>query len=455
MNSRKPGKETRVGIIGGGYAGLTAAYELQKAGAKVFVFEKYGIWGGQAATIPLFDTRIEIFYHHLFAGDRHIIGLMEELGISDRLRWIDSKVGFFSHGKIYNFVTPIDILTFSPLSLPNRLRLGITALYLQRLNNWKPLEKITAKEWILKHAGKAVYREVWGPLLRGKFGDMAEQVAMVWLWGKLKLRGESRKGPMAKEKLAYPMGSFQIITDALVNRLKSGGAEMYLNAEVKGIFTGKDPHKVGGVKLRGGKEIPLDAVIATLPNYAMAEISPPSIGAEFLSKLKATRYQAAIVLLMVSRKSLSHIYWLNIADREIPFVGIIEHTNYIPPKFYGGKHIIYVTNYLDKDNPLYRMSPEELFREYIPGIKKVNPDFEPDWIEKKFLFRAEAGQPVVTLGYSERIPEHRTPIEGLYLANTSQIYPEDRGTNYSVRLGQEIARMVKEDLNLTGLTVTQ
>ena len=450
MSDFKPQEGLKIGIIGGGYAGLTAAYELQKAGAKVFVFEKYGIWGGQAAAIPLLDTYIEIFYHHLFAGDRHIIGLMEELGIADRLRWIDSKVGFFSHGKIFDFVTPIDILTFSPLSLPDRLRLGLTSLYLQRLNNWKPLEEVTAKEWILKHAGEAVYREVWGPLLRGKFGDMAEQVAMVWLWGKLKLRGESRKGLLAKEKLAYPMGSFQVITDALVRRLESGGAEMFLNSEVEEILTESgNPKKVAGVRLRGGRTIDLDVVIATLPNYAMAEIAPPSIGEEYLSKLKSTKYQAAIVLLMVSKRSLSHIYWLNIADRSIPFVGIIEHTNYIPPENYKGKHIIYVTNYLDRNDPLFRMSPEELFLEYVPGIKKVNPEFEPEWIEKKLLFRAEAGQPVVTLGYSKRIPEHRTPVAGLYLANTSQIYPEDRGTNYSVRLGQQIARLVEEDYNLT------
>ncbi len=449
MSERITGEPPHIGIIGGGYAGLTAAYELQKAGARVAVFEKYGRWGGQAATIPLLGTRIEHFYHHLFGGDRHIIGLMEELGIADALRWIDSKVGFFTGGKIYDFVTPKDILTFSPLSLPDRLRLGLTSLYLQRMNSWRPLEQITAREWLLEHAGKSVYTQVWGPLLRGKFGDMADQVAMVWLWGKIKLRGESRKGIMAKEKLAYPMGSFQVITDALVDRLKAGGSEMYLNAEVTELLVApEDPTRVVGLVTRKGERYPSDAVIATIPNYTLDAIAPSSLGDEYRAKLRSVKYQSALVLLMVSNHSMSHIYWLNIADRSIPFVGIIEHTNYVPPKFYQGRHIIYVTNYLDPSDPLYQMGPEDLFREYVPGLEKVNPDFGPEWIEQKFLFRADAGQPVVTLGYGDRIPEHRTPLAGLYLANTAQIYPEDRGTNYAVRLGKQIAKLVAEDYNL-------
>ncbi len=449
MSKHTSGQPPRIGVIGGGYAGLAAAYELQKAGAHVAVFEKYGRWGGQAATIPLLGTYIEYFYHHLFGGDRHIIGLMEELEIAHTLRWIDSKVGFFTGGKIYDFVTPKDILTFSPLSFPDRLRLGLTSLYLQRLNNWKPLERITAKEWLLKHAGKSVYTQVWEPLLRGKFGDMADQVAMVWLWGKIKLRGESRKGAMAKEKLAYPMGSFQVITDALVNRLKSGGGEMYLNAEVTELLTAPDdPRRVVGLVTRKGERHLFDAIIATVPNYVLDAIAPPSLDDGYRVRLRSVKYQAALVLLMVSKRSMSHIYWLNIADRDIPFVGVIEHTNYVPPKFYQGRHIIYVTNYLDPSDPLYRMGPEELFQEYLPGLRKVNPDFGPDWIEQKFLFRADAGQPVVTLGYGDRIPDHRTPLRGLYLANTTQIYPEDRGTNYAVRLGEQIAKLVAEDYNL-------
>jgi protoporphyrinogen oxidase len=158
------------------------------------------------------------------------------------------------------------------------------------------------------------------------------------------------------------------------------------------------------------------------------------------------RYQAAVVLLLVSKKSLSRIYWMNIADRSLPFVGIIEHTNYVPPDEYQGRHLIYVSNYIERDDPRFTMKADELFDLYLPHLKRVDPTFDNDWIEKKIVLRAEAGQPVITCDYSQRIPDHRTPLKGLYLANTLQIYPEDRGTNYSVRLGQTISRIVGQDL---------
>ena len=164
------------------------------------------------------------------------------------------------------------------------------------------------------------------------------------------------------------------------------------------------------------------------------------------SILRSVHYQAAVVLLLVSKKSMSRIYWMNIADRTMPYVGVIEHTNYVPPSEYQGRHLIYVSNYLEQDDPRFRMKASELFDLYLPHLKRINPAFDADWIEKKIVLRAKAGQPVITCNYSQRIPDHRTPIEGLYLANTLQIYPEDRGTNYSVRLGQTISGIVDEDI---------
>ncbi len=442
--------QLRIGIIGGGYAGLTAAYELQKKGYAITVLEKYDAWGGQAATLPLLGTRIEHFYHHLFGSDAHILGLMDELGLSDQLRWIESKVGWFYEGRISDFVTPMDLIRFRPLNLFNRIKLGLMYLYLQRVNDWQRLETITAHDWIIKNMGQEIYDKVWGPLLRGKFGEMANQVSMTWLWGKIKVRGSSRQGATATEKLAYPMGSFEIITQALVDRLQAGGADMRLHHEVTGLTTDPDdPQRVTGV-VTAKETLPFDAVIATVPGYNLLEIAPPSLGGEYAERLRSVRYQAALVLLMVSKQSLSRIYWMNIADRSMPFVAVIEHTNYVPPSAYQGRHLLYVSNYLERDDPRFQMKADELFDLYLPHLQQINPAFQADWIEKKIVLRAEAGQPVITCGYSQRIPDHRTPLQGLYLANTLQIYPEDRGTNYSVRLGQNISRLVDQDLREQG-----
>jgi protoporphyrinogen oxidase len=298
--------------------------------------------------------------------------------------------------------------------------------------------------------GQEIYDKVWGPLLRGKFGEMANQVSMTWLWGKIKVRGSSRQGATATEKLAYPMGSFEIITQALVDRLQAGGADMRLHHEVTGLTTDPDdPQRVTGV-VTAKETLPFDAVIATVPGYNLLEIAPPSLGGEYAERLRSVRYQAALVLLMVSKQSLSRIYWMNIADRSMPFVAVIEHTNYVPPSEYQGRHLLYVSNYLERDDPRFQMKADELFDLYLPHLQQINPAFQADWIEKKIVLRAEAGQPVITCGYSQRIPDHRTPLQGLYLANTLQIYPEDRGTNYSVRLGQNISRLVDQDLREQG-----
>jgi protoporphyrinogen oxidase len=437
----------RIGIIGGGYAGLTAAYELQKQGHAVTILEKYGQWGGQAATLPLLDTHIEYFYHHLFGSDTYILGLMDELGIGDQLRWIGSKVGWYSDGRIYDLVTPLDLIRFKPLNLVNRIKLGLMYLYLPRVNDWKRFEDITARDWILRYMGRQIYDKFWGPLLRGKFGDLADQVSMTWLWGKIKVRGTSRQGATAQETLAYPLGSFETITGALVDHLQAGGAELRLNQEAIGLTVDpNDPRRVTGVVIKK-ETLPFDVVIATVPGYNLLEISPPALAdSDYGKLLGSVWYQAAIVLLMVSKHSLSRIYWMNIGDRTMPFVGVIEHTNYVPPSEYQGRHLIYVSNYLERDDPRYGMKARELFNLYLPHLKKINPAFDAGWIETTLVFRADAGQPVITRNYSQRIPDHRTPLKGLYLANTLQIYPEDRGTNYSVRLGKTISGIVAEDL---------
>ena len=155
---------------------------------------------------------------------------------------------------------------------------------------------------------------------------------------------------------------------------------------------------------------------------------------------------SAVLIVLVLERPLSQIYWLNVADRSIPFVAVIEHTNLIGPEHYGGKHIVYLSNYLTLDDPLYKMGHEELLEEYLPHLRKINADFDLSWIETSYHHRVDGAQPIIGTNYSSRIPNHRTPHRGVYLANTTQVYPEDRGTNYSVRMGRRVARMVMEDM---------
>lgn len=425
-----------VGIVGGGVAGLTVAYELGKKGHKVHLFERYPELGGQAGTFEVAGERLERFYHHIFGSDVDVIQLIGELGLSDRLEWLNSKVGFFHGGKVYDFVTPVELLKFSPISLVDRVRLGLITVYLRKYKDWRALENVTAREWILKYGGRRNYEVVWGPMLRNKFGASADEVGMVWLWGKIHLRLSSRKG--GKEQLGYMKGSYGVMIDALAEKIVDSGGQISVSAPVEKIAV-KDG-KATGLQA-GGQEYQFDLIIATVPSPIFLDMVP-ELPSDYAKKLADVRYQGAAVLAMSLKRQLTHIYWMNISDPAVPFIALVEHTNFVDPSVYGGKHILYVSNYLSLDSPLYSMNKEELLVHYLPHIQKFNPEFGKDWLEELFLFRDDAGQPVISTNYSSRVPEHETPIANLYLANTTQIYPEDRGMNYSVRLGRGVAKLV-------------
>ncbi len=437
----------RIAIIGGGFAGLTAAYELGKLGYQIFLFERAPELGGLAGTFPIEGTRLERGYHHWFTSDTHIVDLMSELGLGDRVQWIPSKVGFLHGGKIWNWVTPMDVLRFTPMSLIGRLRLGASTFYLSYLqtnrNKFYDYEKITAAAWLKKWAGAEAWDKAWKPLFYGKFGAEAENVPLVFLWYKARLRLTSRKG-LSKEVLGYPRGSFQVLIDALENAIKKQGGQISLGATVQRIIV-ENGVATGLQFAEPSLATPsFDRIICTTPSFVAMKLA--DFPADYLKKMTAAKYMAAVLLILKLKHSLSPIYWLNIADRSIPFVATIEQTNFIPPAVYNGKHVLYVSNYLDPASPYFQMSRDELFQAYLPHLQKINPQFSPDWVEELWHFREAAAQPIVPLNYSTMMPEHRTPIRNLYLANTTQIYPEDRGTNYSVRLGQDIAKMLDEDV---------
>ncbi|MEK7681458.1 MAG: FAD-dependent oxidoreductase [Chloroflexota bacterium] len=223
----------KIAVIGGGVLGMAAAYELLKRGQQVALYERAPVLGGQVRTFDVGGGRLECFYHHLFTSDVDMIDLIHDLGLGDNLTWIPSRMGFFHGGRIHNFVTPMDLLRFSPISIVDRVRLGLLALYLGRFSDWEKLEGIPAQEWINRYAGRRISDVVWGPLLRGKFGDAAREVGMVWFWGKVFLRFSSRKG--GRETLGYPVGSFGRVVEALERRIRAMGGEVHAPAQINRI----------------------------------------------------------------------------------------------------------------------------------------------------------------------------------------------------------------------------
>ena len=433
----------KIGVIGGGVAGMAAAYRLSQGGHQVVLYEASPFLGGLVRTFEVGGGRLESFYHHLFSTDTTIIRLIEELGLGDQLTWRDSSVGFYHGGKLHNFGTPLDLLRFSPVPLVDRLRMGLAALYLRRQSDWRRYESVTAADWVRRYMGQGAYDAVWGPLLRGKFGEAHDELSMAWLWSKIHLRFASRKGSAQQEQLGYLLGSFGVYIDELERRLRAGeGVEVHTGRAVREVIV--EDGRTRGLLFADGERVACDAVIGCMPAHVFAKLAP-QLPPDYAQKLTGVRWQSALCYIMALKQPLSHIYWLNISDDEVPFIGVIEHTNFIERERYGGQHIVYLSNYLHPEHPYLGMEIDEIEREYLPHLTKINPNFSPDWILERHLFKGPYAQPIVTTGYGETIPDHRTPIPGLYLATMSQIYPQDRGQNYSIAMGEQVAAIAVAD----------
>jgi protoporphyrinogen oxidase len=458
----------RVAVLGAGVAGLVCAYRLSQEGHVCDVYERWPGLGGQAATLDVGGgDLLERYYHHLFTSDRHIVALYEELGMPDELQWKPSTMAFFLDGRQWAFNGPLDLLRFKPLSPPSRLRMGLAVLLLQkRAREVGPFESITARAWIEDHMGRGPWRKVWGPLLRGKFGTRAEDISMAWLWSKLTLRRQLEGDEARQEQLGYPAHSWELLFDALRDAIVAAGGRVLVDrpaaalrrapgggllvaAGAAGSYrNGHDPRAFATDRSAAAEHY--DAVVATVPSDVFAGLLDAdlaaAVGPEYLGRLRATEYHTALCLLLELDRRFSPFYWTNIADPEVPFVGLVEHTNFIDPERYGGRRFLYVANYLAPGDALLDLTSEELLAAYLPGLRRVTPDFSPDWVRASWLHREPAAQPIVTVGYHERIPPLQTGVPGLVLANTTQIYPEDRGTNYSVRLGTDAARALLADV---------
>jgi protoporphyrinogen oxidase len=434
--------KTRVAIIGGGFTGLSAALDLARGGCDVTVYEHDSDIGGLAGTFELSPgTRVEKFYHHWFTSDLDILNLIDELGLGHLKRYVSSNTGLYYTNSIFRLASPFDLLKFHPIPLLDRIRTGFMALIARRINKWLPLEDISAEEWLIKYGGKKAFDVIWSPLMLGKFGVEAKNVSAVWIWNKLKLRGSSRN-KKGGESLVYFGGTFGALTDGIRAALEREGVTIKTSTSVKSIIV--DNGRAMGVETSAGK-FAADVVLATVPLPQFIDMTP-GLPASYVDQCKQIRFLGNSCLVLRLNRSLSSTYWLNVADPSFPFVGIIEHTNLDNKENYNGEHIVYLSKYLPTTEQLFSLPTDEYYQYCEPFIKKIFPEFDRSWVNSYHVWRARYSQPVITKNYSRYIPGAQTPISSLWLSTMAQIYPEDRGTNYAVRYGRQVAKDILHSL---------
>lgn len=424
----------KIAVIGAGIAGLTAAFDLQKKGHQVTIFEGSDHAGGLASGFkqPDWEWTVEHFYHHWFQSDRHMLGLIDELGWSDQVIFPRPKTVMYHQGKFYPFDSILAALLYPGLGWGiNKIRFGLVGLYLRLTNNWKPFEKVTVEEWMRKYAGNRVYEEMWEPMLVGKFGERyAKQVNMAWMWARLKSR---------TTRLGTFKGGFQAFSDQFAGYLQQRGVTILFNRPVdlieKSISGQITIHSQGAAQ-------DFDQCLVTTSPGLMSKMAP-SLPANYLEGLLNLKSIGAVVLIISLKRQLSKdgFYWFNLPKKAgFPFLALVEHTNYLSPGYFGNEHLIYCGDYLETDHIYFQLSKEELLQRFLPSLKRINPEFSEDWVNRIWLSKAAYAQPVPLLNHSRNIPSIRTPLEGLYFASMSQVYPWDRGTNFAV----EIARKAVE-----------
>lgn len=424
-------------IVGGGIGGLTAAFEMSRRGRRVILLEKEEQLGGLAGCLQVEGEWVEKYYHHFFRSDQFIFELIRKLGGTTQFLSKEVKTGIYLSGRCYPFSRPMDLLRFRPLSCRERIQFGLNTLRARGIRDWRVLETVTAHEWLQSTYGPTAYRLIWEPLLIGKFGSRYREVSAVWFWNKIILRGGSRNARGSEELLYYP-GSLQRVLDLLRLRIESQNGVILCQSEVVAIERENDSFRV---VTPAGRVFARSAILTT-PLPITADIMKSLPCDEYLRQIRSIRYQGNVCVLLVLDRPLSDIYWMNINEESLPFVGLIEHTNFLSPSLYRDRHLVYLTRYLDRHSDLYNASKPDVLETAVRTLTALFPAFHRCQIQDVHVFRSPFSQHVADCNYSRKIPPCNGSVPGLFVASMAQIYPEDRGANYAVRQGLDVSNRV-------------
>jgi protoporphyrinogen oxidase len=426
-----------VAIIGAGFTGLSAAYQLTKSGHQVTIFEKDPQPGGLAIgySEKNWEWTLEKHYHHWFANDHNILNLAKEIGHPVHIP--RPRTAVYADNEIFQFDSPLHLLKFPKIPITDRLRMGFVLAILKYNPYWKPFERIHAASFLRNTMGKKGFETLWKPQFSNKFGAYSEEISLAWFWARIHKRTPS---------LAYPEGGFLSFANHLVNVIQKQGGHVLYEKEILEISNHDRVvityQTTAGIK----KSQSFHKAIVTLPSYLFMKIAPqlPQDYRQQLGKLKGL---GATNLVLRLRRNFFHdnTYWLSVCDEKSPVMAIVEHTNLMDKKHYNNEHIVYLGNYVPADHEYFSLNEKQMLKKFDPFLKKINPGYEQNLIGMK-LFKAPFAQPIIPVNYSRILPHMQTPLQNVILANIEQVYPWDRGTNYAVELGEKAAAMTISDI---------
>jgi protoporphyrinogen oxidase len=310
------------------------------------------------------------------------------------------------------------------------LRLGLTALYAAHLARSEGLDDITAEMWLTRLSGRRAFGRLWRPLLEAKFGAAYRQIPALWYWASF--RREKGTGPEIK---GYPRLGYHGLTDALVSSLREAGAQLLENRPVESLDLDSKGRPV--VTTADGKQ-QYDRVISTVPLVQLRRIcGNGKLGDRLASTDPGIDYQGVMNVLVLLDRPLTSHYWMPVVESEAPFDGVVETTRVLDLEDTGGHHLVYLLNYVHRDEPLFNREPERVIDEYVEALLDLFPDLSRDSIQATFLFKAPFVEPLYSPGYGSRKPAAELVPGRVYLATTAQVYPRVTSWNSSAAVAEE------------------
>jgi protoporphyrinogen oxidase len=433
-------RPSRTAVIGAGPMGLAVAYELQKRGDAVTVYEAGERIGGMTAAVDFGGVQIERYYHFICGPDETTFAYLREFGLLAKLKWTDTHMGFYYNGRLYDWGHPLALLRFPGLSLVEKLRYGLHVMRAKGISDWKPYDAFSSTKWIKDAIGERAYNVMWKSLFHYKFYELQDSLSAAWLGTRIKRVALSRKN-LFQERMGYIEGGSEVLIDAMARRIRELGGRIELKSPVQEVVSsphGAQSARVTGVRVNG-VEKPFDQVISTIPLPYLTRVVP-DLPADERRKVDAIRNVGVICVLLKLKQPFTRNFWMNINDPRIEIPGLIEYSNLNPSV---GATILYAPFYMPQTHPKYHRAFAEFVQETVAAMRLIRPDWDPSDVVDTMASRYEYSQTVCSPGFFEALPPMRSRLEGLFLADTSHYYPEDRSIQESVKLGQKLAAMAR------------
>jgi protoporphyrinogen oxidase len=430
--------KTRIAVIGAGPMGLAAAYQSARQGAAVTVFERDDRIGGMSAFTDFAGTRIERYYHFICRPDETTFDYLRDFGLEDRLRWVETKMGFYYNGTLYDWGHPLALLRFPDLGIIDKARYALHVMRAKNISNWRPYDAFSSTDWLQRWIGPRAYDVLWRSLFHYKFYEYQDQLSAAWLGTRIKRVALSRKS-LFQEELGYLVGGSEVLLDAVAERLRSLGGRIELRTGVEEVAV--TDGRIAGVRVKG-ELLAFDQVVSTIPLPYLVRVLP-QLPDEEKAKVAAIRNVGVVCVLLKLKRPFTRNFWMNINSPGIEIPGLIEYTNLNPIAEQGGVHIVYAPYYMPQTHPKYRRDFAEFIEETLRCMQSIRPDFDRSDVIASTASRYEFAQTVCAPGFYAALPPMQSAIRGLFMADTSHYYPEDRSISESMRIGGELAQLAR------------